>query len=63
MPLNRAGNSPEPVLTEPLPSPEKKRREKAMHHFRLVLTIVVVSLVVIWATNYVGFLGKVTGQQ
>ncbi len=34
-----------------------------MHHFKLILTIVVVSLVVIWATNSVGFLGKATGQQ
>ena len=34
-----------------------------MHHFKLIFTIVVVAVVVIWATNNVSFLGKLTGQQ
>lgn len=34
-----------------------------MHHVRLIVTAVIVAIVVIWATNNVTFLGKLTGQQ
>ena len=34
-----------------------------MPHIKSLLVIAVVALVVIWATNRVGILGKLTGQQ
>jgi len=34
-----------------------------MPHLKSILVIAVVALVVIWATNKVGFLGALTGQQ
>jgi hypothetical protein len=55
--------SPETFLAGTFSGSGANRREKRMHHFKLIFTVVVVALVVIWATNNVTFLGKLTGQQ